>query len=191
MLFVVKQDPALTKEALVGLLRQAAHRLQAAEIHRVPRRAAEDQCRQDPAPRTARRRAEEGGLTRNRRLQPPAPFTFSRQISAGGAPAMTPAKLFAVAAVGPVRRRLQLQFDHHDPPLPPWSRAGRRRRGARAGLRRLRLHAGHRSSTIAASSVSRPARAGGRVPTRLCRGPARRRRPDACYPTVCSPARAL
>src|SRR6185312_14809151 len=30
-----------------------SHRLQGAEIHRIPRRAAEDQCRQDPAPRLA------------------------------------------------------------------------------------------------------------------------------------------
>ena len=56
-----------------GLLRQAAHRLQAAEIHRVPRRAAEDQCRQDPAARAARRHGEKGRLIGARRLQPRAP----------------------------------------------------------------------------------------------------------------------
>ena len=62
MLFVVKKDPALTKEALAGVVRPAVHRLQAAESHRVPRRAAQDQCRQDPAARIARQHAEESGL---------------------------------------------------------------------------------------------------------------------------------
>ena len=42
------------------VLRHAAHRLQGAEADRVQDRPAEDQCRQDPAPRTARRK-EEGG----------------------------------------------------------------------------------------------------------------------------------
>jgi acyl-CoA synthetase (AMP-forming)/AMP-acid ligase II len=45
-----------------GVVRPAVHRLQAAEIHRVPRRAAQDQCRQDPAARIARQHAEESGL---------------------------------------------------------------------------------------------------------------------------------
>ena len=45
-----------------GVVRPAVHRLQAAQVHRVPRRAAQDQCRQDPAARTARQHAEESGL---------------------------------------------------------------------------------------------------------------------------------
>ncbi len=43
----------------------AAHRLQEAQVHRVPRRAAQDARGQDPAPRTARRRAQEGRMRRN------------------------------------------------------------------------------------------------------------------------------
>ena len=50
-LFIVKKDPALTEADVIGVLQGAAHRLQAAEVRRVPRRAAEDQRRQDPAPR--------------------------------------------------------------------------------------------------------------------------------------------
>ena len=46
--------------------RRAAHQLQAAEIHRIPRRIAEDQCRQDPAPRAARR-GDEARRRRRRR----------------------------------------------------------------------------------------------------------------------------
>ena len=56
--FVVKKDPNLTRRGRHQVLRHAAHRLQGAEADRVPDRPAEDQCRQDPAPRAARR--EEG-----------------------------------------------------------------------------------------------------------------------------------
>ena len=52
-LFVVKRDPTLTEEDAGDVLQAELHRLQAAEVHRVPRRTAEDQRRQDPAPRTA------------------------------------------------------------------------------------------------------------------------------------------
>ena len=45
-----------------GVVRPAVHRLQAAQVHRVPRRAAQDQCRQDPAARIARQHGEEGSL---------------------------------------------------------------------------------------------------------------------------------
>ena len=104
MLFVVRKDPSLTKEALADVLQAAAHRLQAAEIHRVPRRAAQDQCRQDPAARTARRHVEKGGLNGApdlaRRLQPHRTRPRSPGEIYPEEGAMTPAKLFAVAAVG-------------------------------------------------------------------------------------------
>ena len=48
-LFVVKKDPDLTDEALRDLLQGEPHRLQAAEIHRVPHRTAEDAGGQDLA----------------------------------------------------------------------------------------------------------------------------------------------
>ena len=53
--FIVKKDPNLTRRGRDQVLRHAAHRLQGAEADRVQDRPAEDQCRQDPAPRTARR----------------------------------------------------------------------------------------------------------------------------------------
>ncbi|MCK7472691.1 MAG: hypothetical protein MZV49_02160 [Rhodopseudomonas palustris] len=59
-LFVVKKDPALTEEDLIEYCQQAAHRLQGAEARRVPRRPAEDQRRQDPASRAARREERSG-----------------------------------------------------------------------------------------------------------------------------------
>ena len=51
--FVVRKDPALDRGGRDGVLQAAAHRLQEAEVHRVPRRPAEDQRRQDPAARAA------------------------------------------------------------------------------------------------------------------------------------------
>ncbi len=45
-----------------GFLRQGAHRLQAAEIHRIPDRPAQDERGQDPAPRVARRGGKESCL---------------------------------------------------------------------------------------------------------------------------------
>ena len=60
--FVVKKDPNLTAEDVIKFCRDAAHRLQGAEADRVPDRPAEDQCRQDPAPRAARREEGGGGL---------------------------------------------------------------------------------------------------------------------------------
>ena len=53
-LFVVKKDPKLTAEELLAYCKAESHRLQAPEIHRVPHRTAEDQCRQDPAAGAAR-----------------------------------------------------------------------------------------------------------------------------------------
>jgi long-chain acyl-CoA synthetase len=41
--FVVRRDPALTEDADAAVLPLAAHRLQAAEIHRISRGAAENQ----------------------------------------------------------------------------------------------------------------------------------------------------
>jgi hypothetical protein len=51
--FVIKSDPTLTEEDRRPLLPGESHRLQAAEVHRVPRRAAQEQCRQDPAARAS------------------------------------------------------------------------------------------------------------------------------------------
>ena len=53
---VVRKDPALTEAECAGALQAAPDRLQDAAHRRVPQRAAaQDQHRQDPAPRTARR----------------------------------------------------------------------------------------------------------------------------------------
>ncbi len=51
---IVRKDPALTVEDDPRALPREPDRLQAAQIHRVPRFAAEDECRQDPAARIAR-----------------------------------------------------------------------------------------------------------------------------------------
>ena len=40
--FVVRRDPALTEEELKKFAAERTHRLQAAEVHRIPRRVAED-----------------------------------------------------------------------------------------------------------------------------------------------------
>ena len=65
-LFVVQEGPGADRRGHPQALRGEPHRLQASAVRRVPRRAAEDERRQDPAPRAARRGggAEEGGLTR-------------------------------------------------------------------------------------------------------------------------------
>ena len=52
-LFVVRKDPNLTEAELLKFCHDAAHRLQGAQARRVPQRTAQDQCRQDPAPRAA------------------------------------------------------------------------------------------------------------------------------------------
>ena len=62
MLFVVKKDPALTKEALPAWCAQQFTGYKRPQVHRVPRRAAQDQCRQDPAARIARQHGEESRL---------------------------------------------------------------------------------------------------------------------------------
>ena len=62
-LFVVKKDPALTADDAHPALPRAPHRLQGAARRRVPHRAAEDQRRQDPAPRAARRGQAEAAMT--------------------------------------------------------------------------------------------------------------------------------
>ena len=54
-IFAVRTDDAVTEHDVRRLLPRQPDRLQAAENHRVPRRPAEDQRRQDPAPRAARR----------------------------------------------------------------------------------------------------------------------------------------
>ena len=53
------------------VLRNAAHQLQGPEADRIPHRPAEDQCRQDPAPRTARRKESRGGLDQSGRRRHP------------------------------------------------------------------------------------------------------------------------
>ena len=52
--YVVRRDPQLTEQDVLEHCREGAHRLQAAQVRRVPHRPAEDQRRQDPAPRPAR-----------------------------------------------------------------------------------------------------------------------------------------
>ena len=63
-LFVVKKDPALTAEDVLQALPRAPDRLQVPARRRVPHRAAEDQRRQDPAPRAARRGEAQGRISR-------------------------------------------------------------------------------------------------------------------------------
>ena len=57
--FIVRKDPAPYRRRRHQVLPWATDQLQGAQAHRVQDRTAEDQCRQDPAPRTSRR--EEGG----------------------------------------------------------------------------------------------------------------------------------
>ena len=64
--FIVKKDPNLTAEEVIKFCGTAAHQLQGAQADRIPDRPAEDQCRQDPAPRTARRKEGRGGLSTDR-----------------------------------------------------------------------------------------------------------------------------
>ncbi len=54
-LVVVRKDPTLTEEAIRAHCKANLTGYKLPHVHRVPRFAAEDQCRQDPAPRTARR----------------------------------------------------------------------------------------------------------------------------------------
>ena len=51
--FIVRKDQNLDRRGRDQVLRHAAHRLQGPEADRVQDRPAEDQCRQDPAPRVA------------------------------------------------------------------------------------------------------------------------------------------
>ena len=62
-LVVVRKDPALTEADLIVHCRQLSDRLQGAAPDRIPRFAAEHRCRQDPAPRIARRGRAERGMT--------------------------------------------------------------------------------------------------------------------------------
>ena len=66
-LFAVKKSPELTEQELRKYMHGRARRLQGAEADRIPRRAAEDQCRQDPAPRVAGRRMSERRAANARR----------------------------------------------------------------------------------------------------------------------------
>ena len=59
--FIVRSDPSLTAEAVRAYCKQHLTGLQGAEIRRVPRRAAEVQCRQDPA------QGPQGGSCQQRR----------------------------------------------------------------------------------------------------------------------------
>ena len=54
-LFVVKKDPALTEKDLMDFCAKHLTGYKKPKLHRVPCGAAEDQRRQDPAARTARR----------------------------------------------------------------------------------------------------------------------------------------
>jgi long-chain acyl-CoA synthetase len=65
--FVVKKDPRPDGRTADGLLQARVHRLQETEVHRVPRGTAEDQRRQDPAPRAARGKAGSIVGLKNRR----------------------------------------------------------------------------------------------------------------------------
>ncbi len=65
-LFIVRKDPSLTEQAREGLLPPVSDRLQAAAGDLLPRRAAQDQRRQDPAPGAARR----AGAQRANRRRP-------------------------------------------------------------------------------------------------------------------------
>ena len=57
-----QERPGAHRRRRHQVLRTATDQLQGAEADRVPDRTAEDQCRQDPAPRTARREEGGGGL---------------------------------------------------------------------------------------------------------------------------------
>ena len=63
---VVRKDKGLTDANLIAYARQISDRLQDPTPCGVPRRIAEDQCRQDPAPRTARRPAGGEGVRHGR-----------------------------------------------------------------------------------------------------------------------------
>ena len=91
MLFVVKKDPSLTKEALAEYCKQHLTGYKRPKYIEFRDELAQDQCRQDPAPRVARQHVEKGGLMGvpelARRLQPPAPsrvhpgrFTALRRV---------------------------------------------------------------------------------------------------------------
>ncbi len=120
MLFVVKKDPALTKEALQAWCAQQFTGYKRPKVHRVPRRAAQDQCRQDPAARAARQHAEESRLIWAGYLQPPAAGHVPRGRFFREEGAMTPAEALGRGRGRPVGRRLQLfQYNHGGPPPPP------------------------------------------------------------------------
>ena len=67
-LFVVKKDPALTAEAVLAHCREQLTGLQVPARGRVSNGIAEVERRQDPAPRTARRSQDQGGLSHVERL---------------------------------------------------------------------------------------------------------------------------
>ena len=58
-LYAVKKSPDLERTGTAPLPAHPARRLQGAEADRIPQRTAEDQCRQDPAPRAAGRSMSE------------------------------------------------------------------------------------------------------------------------------------
>ena len=68
-LFVVKKDDSLTADEVLQHCRDASHRIQDAARSRIPEGAAENQRRQDPAARAARRGEESGGLKSPGRLR--------------------------------------------------------------------------------------------------------------------------
>ena len=61
--FIVKKDPNVTAEDIIKFCAHPAHQLQGPETDRIPDRPAQDQCREDPAPRISRREESRGGLS--------------------------------------------------------------------------------------------------------------------------------
>ena len=58
--FVVKKDPNVTAEDIILFLRHPIDPLQDPQADRIPGHPAQDQCRQNPAPRAARRNQGRG-----------------------------------------------------------------------------------------------------------------------------------
>ena len=72
------QGPGAHRRGGAQALPRAHDRLQGAARGRVPHRAAQDQRRQDPAPRAPRRRQEEGGVGTNRSRRRPGAIARGR-----------------------------------------------------------------------------------------------------------------
>ncbi len=151
-LFVVKKDPALSEEDIRKHCEANLTGYKRPRYVEFRDRAAEDERRQDPAPRAARRDggAEEGGLSARRR--PPAPLpppARRRDLLPLGLRQLEPEHLDRVAEVDPapvvlleLQRvdRLDGLADEERPALA--GRTGSRCRRARASSRRSRGRSG-------------------------------------------------